>query len=72
MSTAALTDTTAHDLARRVSGGLEIILSRDPADGSISIELRHHAIDEPISFRVAPDRALDAFHHPFAYLERHL
>jgi hypothetical protein len=72
MSMAAATEATAEELARRVSGGLEITLFRHPRDNSTNIELRHAAIKEPISFRVPPDRALDAFHHPFAYLERHL
>ena len=68
MSTTATTDTTRRELARRVSGGLEVTLFRNVRDGSTSIELRHAAIKEPISFRVPPERALDAFHHPFAHL----
>lgn len=72
MSTAAAIDTIRQELAQRVSGGLEVTLFRDSRDSSISVELRHAAIKEPISFRVPPDRALDAFHHPFAYLEQRL
>ena len=72
MSTTATTDTTRHELAQRVSGGLEITLFRDMRGDSINIELRHAAIKEPISFRVPPERALDAFHHPFVYLEQRL
>ena len=72
MSTTAATETVIHELARRVSGGLQVTLFRHTRNNSVAIELRHDAITEPISFRVPPDRALDAFHHPFAYLERHL
>ena len=72
MSTAAATENSMHELATRVSGDLEITLFTDTHDNSTAIELRHAAINEPISFRVPPDRALDAFHHPFAYLEGHL
>jgi len=72
MSTAAATQSSIHELANRVSGDLEITLFTDTYDNSTAIELRHAAISEPVSFRVPPDRALDAFHHPFAYLERHL
>jgi len=72
MSTAAPTENTMHELATRVSGDLEITLFTHTHDNTTAIELRHAAIKEPISFRVPPDRALDAFHHPFAYLERHL
>ena len=72
MSTAAAIDTSQQELAQRVSGGLEVTLFRDRRDNSTSIELRHAAIKESISFRVPPDRALDAFHHPFVYLEQRL
>ena len=72
MSTTAAIDTSQQELAQRVSGGLEVTLFRNVRDSSTSIELRHAAITEPISFRVPPDRALDAFHHPFVYLEQRL
>ncbi len=72
MSTAAAIDTIEQELARRVSGGLEITLFRNTLDRTLHIVLRHTAIKEPISFRVPPDRALDAFHHPFVYLEQRL
>ena len=72
MSTATAIEAGQKELARRVSGGVEVTLLRDSRDNSTLIELRHPAIKEPIRFRVPPDRALDAFHHPFAYLERHL
>jgi hypothetical protein len=72
MSTAAVIETLEQELARRVSGGLEVTLFRNVRDSSTCIELRHPAITEPISFRVPPDRALDAFHHPFIYLEQRL
>jgi len=72
MSTATVTDTIRHELAQRVSGGLEVTLFQNARDNSINIELRHAAITEPIGFRVPPERALDAFHHPFVYLEQRL
>ena len=72
MSTAAAIETIQQELAQRVSGGLEVTLFRNTRDSSTHIELRHAAIKEPISFRVPPGRALDAFHHPFVYLEQRL
>jgi hypothetical protein len=72
MSTSAASDTIQQELAHRVTSGLEVTLFRDMRDSSTHIELRHAAIKEPISFRVPPDRALDAFHHPFVYLEQRL
>ena len=72
MSTTAVTHADRHELARRVNGELEITLFWDRRDNSTSLDLRHSAIDEPISFRVPRDRALDAFHHPFAHLQHRL
>ena len=72
MSTSATTDATRRELAHRVSGNLEIRLFRDTRENTTTIELQHSAITEPIRFRVPPDRALDAFNHPFVYLERRL
>ena len=69
---AAATETGRQELAQRVSGGLEVTLFRNMRDRTTHIELRHTAIKEAISFRVPPDRALDAFHHPFVYLEQRL
>ena len=70
--TTAATGNIEQELARRVSGGLEVTLFRNTGERSTSIELRHTAIKEPIRFRVPTDRALDAFHHPFVYLGQQL
>jgi hypothetical protein len=70
MSTTAVTSTARRELARRVSGGLEITLFWDSRDNSTSIDIYDAATDDTISFRVPPGRALDAFHHPFAHLEK--
>jgi hypothetical protein len=56
------------ELARRVSGSLEVTLYWNAADDSTSIEVRQPASDETIAYPVARERALDAFHHPFAHL----
>lgn len=72
MSTTATHDTLVQELAWRVSGNLEVTLFWDLRSGDTHIELRHAAIKEPISFRVPPGHALDAFQHPFPYLERQL
>jgi hypothetical protein len=66
MSIASVTGITRRELARRVNAGIEITLLWDARDNSTSIDVRHTATDELISFRVPADRALDAFHHPFA------
>jgi hypothetical protein len=68
MKTATFTTATRRELAHRVTGGLEIRLYWDAHDNSTSIEVQKRETAEAISFPVAGDRALDAFHHPFAHL----
>ena len=66
MSAAAIPQ-TRRELARRIGGGLEVTLYWSPSDNSTSIEVVHPASSEAISFAVARELALDAFHHPFAH-----
>ena len=56
------------ELARRVSGGIEVTLYWTAGDNGTTIEIRHDATEELLTFRVAPGRALDAYYHPFAHL----
>jgi len=68
MSQTAFTDTPLYELATRVNGGLEITLFWDERDDTTSIELHHADTDVTFRFGVPRSSALDAFHHPFAYL----
>jgi hypothetical protein len=68
MNSAALKKITRRELARRVNGGLEITLYWRAHDNSVSIDIHHTATGETIGFPVRSDRALEAFHHPFAHL----
>jgi hypothetical protein len=70
MKITTLTAAARRELARRVTGGLEITLYWDAHDNTTSIEVHQTATAETIAFPVAGDRALDAFHHPFAHLPR--
>ena len=56
------------ELARRVSGGMEITLYWSAADNRTSIEVWQPDSGETLAFAVPPERALDAFYHPFAHL----
>ena len=56
------------ELARRVSGGIEVTLYWDAADGSTTIEIWQPASKERLAVVVPRERALDAFYHPFAHL----
>jgi hypothetical protein len=67
MNTALSIPTPRRELARRLSGGLEVTLYWSAHDDSTSIEVRQPD-EEPLTFAIARERALDAFYHPFAYL----
>ncbi len=56
------------ELARRVSGGIEVALYWSPLDNRTTVEVWDVASDETLAFRVQPERALEAFYHPFAQL----
>jgi hypothetical protein len=58
---------TFRELDRRSADGIVVTLLWNSADGNVHVDLRDVATGE--GFRVTPprERALDAFHHPFAY-----
>ena len=56
------------ELARRLSGGMEITLYWWAADNNTSIEVWQPDSGETLAFDVPPGRALEAFYHPFAHL----
>ena len=56
------------ELARRVSGGIEVSLYWDPLENNTTVEVWQPATEETLVFAVAPERALEAFYHPFAEL----
>jgi hypothetical protein len=56
------------ELARRVSGGIEVALYWNPLDDGTTVEIYDAAFEETIVFAVPPARALEAFYHPFAQL----
>ena len=67
MSAAAIFE-PRRELARRVSGGLEVTLYWSAGDNSTSVEVSQHVSGETVVFAVERERALDAFYHPFAHL----
>jgi hypothetical protein len=56
------------ELARRVTGGIEVALYWSPLENSTTVEVCEVASEETLVFAVTPDRALEAFYHPFAQL----
>jgi hypothetical protein len=71
MTTAPVIDISRRELAQRVNAGLEITLYWNPRDNSTTIEVYQASTEETITFPVPTDRALDAFHYPFAHLTEH-
>ena len=67
MSTALVLD-SRRELARRLSGGVEVTLYWEATENGTTVAIWHHATGETLAFAVAPERALDAFYHPFAHL----
>lgn len=56
------------ELARRVSGGLEVALYWNPFDNSTTVEVWQARSEETLVLAVPPERALESFYHPFAQL----
>jgi hypothetical protein len=60
--------TTIRELAHRRNDGLDIRLLWDSATDRVSVALHDGKTGEGFEVEVGPgERALDVFHHPFAY-----
>jgi hypothetical protein len=55
------------ELAVRDSDGVHVRLLWHPADNAVTVAVEDARIGDRFQLAVAPDRALDAFNHPFAY-----
>ena len=64
-----MSPTTAptRELAARESDGIHVLLLWDPSDDALTVSVEDSRVGDRFELAVAPDRALDAFHHPFAY-----
>jgi hypothetical protein len=63
----ASTTTDWVELADRAGDGLDVRLFWNSADGRVKVTVTHLATDRIAKLDVAPEDALEAFHHPFAY-----
>jgi len=61
-------DDTQTELAFRSNGDIEVMLFWSRPSGRVSVSVSDRASGEIIEFAVAPEHALDAFHHPYAHL----
>jgi hypothetical protein len=55
------------ELAARDSDGIHVVLLWHPRDNGLTVSVEDARVGDRFDLAVAPDRALDAFYHPFAY-----
>jgi hypothetical protein len=69
MEARAMTLATSHarELAVRDSDGVHVELVWHPSDNAVTVAVEDSRGGDRFQFAVAPDHALDAFYHPFAY-----
>jgi hypothetical protein len=55
------------ELAARECDGINVLLLWHPGSDALTVSVEDVRIGERFQLAVAPDRALDAFYHPYAY-----
>jgi alkanesulfonate monooxygenase SsuD/methylene tetrahydromethanopterin reductase-like flavin-dependent oxidoreductase (luciferase family) len=55
------------ELAARETDGIHVRLLWHPDDNAVTVSVEDARAGDRFQLAVAPDRALDAFYHPFAY-----
>lgn len=58
---------TTRELAARESDGIHVLLLWNPSENAVTVSVEDARIGDRFQIAVAPERALDAFYHPFAY-----
>jgi hypothetical protein len=66
-STAISPGSAARELAYRVNDGIHVLLLWHPVENAVSIAVDDQRTGERFELPVAPERALWAFNHPYAY-----
>ena len=59
--------TQTRELAAREGDGIQVTLLWRPGDNALTVSVEDTRVGDRFRVAVAPDRALDAFYHPFAY-----
>jgi len=57
----------SRELAQRRSGTDEVLLLWDPESDRVELYVRDRVTGTGFRVEVAPDEAIDAFYHPYAY-----
>ena len=60
-------NTHALELAARECDGIHVLLLWHPREDAITVSVEDDRRGDRFRIAVAPNRALDAFYHPFAY-----
>jgi hypothetical protein len=55
------------ELAARESDGIHVLLLWHPPENTLTVSVDDARLGDRFQVAVAPDRALHAFYHPFAY-----
>jgi hypothetical protein len=55
------------ELAARDTDGIHVLLLWHPDENALTVSVEDARAGDRFQLAVAPDRALDAFYHPFAY-----
>ena len=55
------------ELAARESDGIHVVLLWHPRENALTVSVEDARLEDRFQLAVAPDRALDAFYHPFAH-----
>jgi hypothetical protein len=55
------------ELAARDSNGIEVLLLWHPRENALTVSVEDVRGGDRFQLAIAPDHALDAFYHPFAY-----
>jgi hypothetical protein len=66
-ATMSAVDFKQRELAHRSSNGIEVSLFWMKVGNTLTVEVLDTKSDEFFVLEVPSDRALDAFHHPYAY-----
>jgi hypothetical protein len=61
------TTNTEKELAHRASGGIDVSLFWNERTNRVTVKVNDSRSGEAFEFEVDRPRALDAYHHPFAY-----
>jgi hypothetical protein len=67
MQSTSPTTHPARELAARESDGIHVLLLWHPDEDELTVSVEDARVGDRFQLAVAPERALDAFYHPFAY-----